>query len=265
MSELITEHFDSEKRVSATFHKNCMVDGDKKYATVKRHTATLENVIATVKKNNPLVSENVVRMMATEFKIAILQKLKAGEAVNMFDLGVLYLNSRGGIDAQDPTLDDVPDIGIGFVPSKEAKEAVGGVFVGSIVAESTAPAIRGFADLFTGQDGSEMTEGMPLQISGERLKIAGDMERTGVFFAPVMADGTMNSDEGLWVRAAHVFQNKPKTVSLILPPELKAGTSWFVIIRTSCSHGKREIKSVREAVSALPLNVVPIEAMAESA
>lgn len=256
MSELITEHLNSEKSVNATFHKNCMVDGDKKYATVKRNTATLENVIAVVKQNNPLVSETIIRMMATEFKIAVLQKLGNGEAVNVFDLGIMYLNSRGGIDAQDPTVEDVPDLGIGFVPSKEAKSSVAGVFVGGVVAENTDPAIRQFTDLFTGQTGHEATEGMPLQVSGERLKIAGDSNRTGVFFAPVKTDGSMNSDEQTWVKASHVFQNMPKTISLILPPELKAGTSWFVVVRTSSSHGKREVKSVREATSARPLAIV---------
>ncbi len=262
MSELITEHLNSEKHVNATFHKNCMVDGDKKYATVKRKTATLENVIATVKENNPLVSETIIRMMATEFKIAVLQKLKDGEAVNVFDLGIMYLNSRGGIDAQDPTVEDVPNLGIDFIPSKEAKSSLVGLFVGSVVAENTDPMIRQFTDLFTGQAGHEATEGMPFQVSGERLKIAGDSSRTGVFFAPVMADGSMNGDEGAWVRASHVFQNMPKTISLVLPPELKAGTSWFIVIRTSSSHGKREVKSVREAVSALPLTVIPAESVA---
>ena len=257
MSELITEHSDSEKRVSATFHKNCMVDGDKKYATVKRNTATLENVIAVVKKNNPLVSETIIRMMATEFKIAILQKLREGEAVNVLDLGILYLNSHGGIDAQDPTVDDVPDLGLGFAPSKEAKSSVADVLVDSVATENTAPAIRQITDLFTERVGCEATEGMPVQISGERLRVAGDGIRTGVFFAPVMADGTVGSDEAAWVRATHVFQNMPKTISLILPPQLKAGSSWFVVIRTSSSHGKREVKSVREAVSALPLTVIP--------
>lgn len=265
MAELITNHSDSEKRVSATFHKNCMLDGDKKYATVKRNTATLENVIATVKKNNPLLSETVIRMMATEFKIAFLQKLQAGEAVNIFDLGIVYLTSRGSIDAQDPTINDVPGIGIGFIASKEAKESVSGIFVDAVSAENTVPAIRQFTDLFTGQSGGKATEGMPVRISGDRLKIAGDGGRTGVFFAPVLEDGTMGSDESVWVKASHVFQNMPKNVSLILPPELKAGTSWFVVIRTSSSHGNKKIKSVRESVSALPLSVVSAAGAAQTA
>ena len=57
----------------------------------------------------------------------------------------------------------------------------------------------------------------------------------------------------------------PKTISLILPPQLKAGTSWFVVIRTSSGHGKREVKSVRETVSALPLTVIPAEESALTA
>lgn len=259
MGELITKHEDSEKRVSATFHKNCMLDGDKKYATVKRNTATLENVIATVRKNNPLVSETIIRMMAAEFKIAIIQKLRDGEAANILDLGVMYLNACGSVDAQEPTADDVPGIGIGFTPSKEAKDAVSGISVDSVLDENTAPAIKQFTDLYTETSGVLASEGMPLGISGERLKIAGDSGQTGVFFAPMLEDGTMGIDKTAWVRASHVFQNKPKSLSLILPPELKAGTSWFVIIRTACSHGSRVNKTVREGVSARPLTVIPAE------
>lgn len=256
MAELITEHVDSEKRVSATFHKNHMVDGDKKYAVVKRNTATFENVIATVKKNCPLISESVIRMLATEFKIAILQKLQTGEAVNIFDLGVLYLTSRGSVDAQNPTVDDVPEFGIGYIPSREAKQSVANVFVDSVSTESTSPAIKQFTDLFTGRCGTEATEGNPMQISGSRLKIAGDSRRTGVFFAPVLEDGTICSDENTWIKASRVFHNMPKNISLILPPELKAGSSWFVVIWTSSSHGNKEIKSVRESISALPISIV---------
>lgn len=259
MAELITEHTDSEKRVSATFHKNKMVGGDKKYATVKRNTATLENIIAAVKKNNPLVSETIIRMMATEFKIAMLQRLNAGEAVNVLDLGVLYLTSRGSVDSMSPTVEDVPEIGIAFSPSKEAKDAVTNVFVDSVASENTAPAIKQFTDLYTEIIGNEVTEGMPMQISGARLKIAGDNARTGVFFAPALEDGTMESNGTLWIRAGHVFQNTPKNISLILPAELKAGTSWFVVIRTSSAHGNREIKSVRESVSEQPIMIVAAE------
>ena len=42
-------------------------------------------------------------MLATEFKIAMLEKLRAGEVVNLFDLGVMYLTATGSIDAQSPT------------------------------------------------------------------------------------------------------------------------------------------------------------------
>lgn len=259
MAELITEHTDSEKRVSVTFHKNQMVGGDKKYATVKRNTATLENIIAAVKKNNPLVSETIIRMMATEFKIAMLQRLNAGEAVNVLDLGVMYLTSRGSVDSQNPTVDDVPEIGIAFTPSKEAKDAVTKLFVDSVSTENTAPTIKCFIDLYTEKAGNVATEGMPMQISGIRLKIAGDDERTGVFFAPVLEDGTMESNDTLWIKATHIFQNTPKSLSLILPAELKAGTSWFVAIRTSNAHGKREIKSVRETVSDQPIRIVAAE------
>ena len=264
MGELITQHEDSEKRVSATFHKNVLVDGDKKYATVKRNTATLENLIAVVKKNNPLVSETVIRMLATEFKIAAIEKLRAGEAVNLFDLGVMYLTATGSIDAQSPTAADVPGIGIGFTPSKEAREAVSGVSVGNILAEGSAPLIKQFTDLYTEQAGNEVTEGMPMLIAGERLKVGGDGERTGVFFAPVLESGEMSGDEASWVKAAHVFRNMPKSLSLILPPELKAGTSWFVVVRTSSARGGRQIKSVREGVSERPLTVVAAPALEQS-
>ena len=132
MTELITEHTGSKKTVNITVHKNHIVSGDKQYATVNRNTASLENLIAAVHKNNPLIPETIIRLMATEFKIVMVQKLNSGEGFNCFDLGILYLTSKGSIESENPSAEDVPAFGVAFTPSKTARYSVSGIEIDSL-------------------------------------------------------------------------------------------------------------------------------------
>lgn len=256
MAELITEHTGSIKTVNVTVHANPIMDGDKKYATVNRNTATLENLIAHVHENNPLISENIIRTVATEFKIAMIQKLKNGEALNVFDLGTMYLTSKGSIDSENPTIEDVPSFGIAFTPSKTAKFSVSDVEIDSISTANTMPTIGNFTDLSTNETGFKITEGGGMKISGTKLKIAGNSDKTGVFFAPALQDNSMDYDETKWKRVSRLFRNYPKELSFFLPSGVEAGSKWYVVIRTASMWGTRISTKIKSYAGENPVEII---------
>ena len=256
MTELITEHTGAKKTVNITVHKHHIVSGDQQYATVNRNTASLENLIAAVHKNNPLIPETIIRLMATEFKIVMVQKLNSGEGFNCFDLGILYLTSKGSIESENPSAEDVPAFGVAFTPSKTARYSVSGIEIDSLTKADTLPAIGSFKDLSTNKSGLEITEGGGMQICGQRLKIAGDTEQTGIFFAPVQEDGSIDADETKWHRVSKVFRNFPKDLSFFLPDELTAGSKWFVVLRSCSTWGTRTSNSLKTAVSENPITII---------
>ena len=256
MAELITEHTGSTKTVNVTVRKSHIIDGEKQFATVNRNTATLENIIAAVHKNNPLISENIIRTVATEFKIAMLEKLQNGEGLNLFDLGTLYLTSKGSIESENPTAEDVPAFGVGFTPTKTAKFSVSDIEIDSLEKAETSPSIASFTDLSTNKNGFEITEGGGMKISGERLKIAGNNDATGVFFAPALESGKIDENEENWKKVSRLFRNFPKDLSFLLPEDAKAESKWFIVVRTASSWGSRTTSSLKTSISKNPISVV---------
>lgn len=249
MKELITKHADNEEsRVNVTVHENALSKKNTLYAKVDRNVATLENLIATVHKNNPIVSETIVRMIATEFKIAITEKISQGQAVNIFDVGILFLTARGGVESTNPTPQDIPPLGLCFTPSEFAKDSISLVEINEANLANTNPVITEICDTFTGKTDWTLSIGKALEVRGSRLRIAGDKNKTGVYFAPALSTGEIDRDETKWKRVSRLSRNEPKTLSFYLPEGLASGT-WFIIIRTSYVNGKRTAKTIHEVMS----------------
>ena len=80
--------------VNVTIHKNYLKDDDSTYAKVKRTTAGMNNIIATILKNSTLMDKASLVAAQILFKDAILDLLQQGYSVNLFELGTLYLSAQ---------------------------------------------------------------------------------------------------------------------------------------------------------------------------
>jgi hypothetical protein len=88
----------------------------------------------------------------------------------------------------------------------------------------------------------KMTRGHILTINGEGLKIDGDDERedlVGVFFLP---------KSGAAVKATVIAVNTPRTLKVVVPPELDFGESYRLAIETQSPirHGGKLLKNMRD-------------------
>lgn len=96
---------------------------------------------------------------------------------------------------------------------------------------------------------------MPMRITGDRLKIIGDSQFAGIYFAPVLESGKINSDETAWIKVDKVFKNAPKELSFILPSQLIPDSNYFVIIRTFGGRSNKAYKTLKSAIGTNPIKI----------
>ena len=99
---------------------------------------------------------------------------------------------------------------------------------------------------------------MPVRITGRRLKIAGEDEKNGLFFAPQKPDGTIDAEETDWTRIEEekFFKNTFSYLEFILPSTLTPDTEYSLVLRTSSGRGNRVNKTLRTLIFPKPLTVV---------
>lgn len=255
MATIKTSFSDNSKKVNVKIHKNFLKDGDFSYAKVSRNTANAENLIAVITESSSTkIDEGYLYYCARLFKEAILKKLKEGSAVNIFDMGTLYLTACGNIEGSNPDSSKIPKFSVDFTPSEEAKLAVQDVEVSETLFSDNSPTINTFTDLFTAKTGTQITHGKSMQINGTKLKVAG--EGSGVFFVPSTESGTANEDESSWIKVPLLSRNLPSELQFFLPDELETGKSYFIAIKTFASHGSRTIKTLRQSISSVAVEII---------
>ena len=235
--------------VNVTIHKNYLKDGDASYAKVQRTTAGMNNVIASICSHSSLLDKATLVAAQMLFKSAILELLQQGVSVNVLELGTLYPTVQGNIDSANPSVEEIPSLTLKFTPSEEALNAVAKASVSMAQLEETSPIVNQIEDLSTHKTDCSISAGMPIRITGRRLKIAGD-EKTGVFLAPVHSDGSIKQDETDWIKIeeSRFFKNTASFLELILPFTLEHGLSYTLVIRTAAGRGNRINKTVRSLV-----------------
>ena len=210
------------ENVNVTMHKAMFSSEDVIYAKVHRETALMGNIVDKIYDKNKVFDRETLLYVAGLFKNGILALLSEGKAVDMLQLGVLYLKPNGTV----VTKNNEPEISYLFDMHKEAKT-------------------------------DAVSKGYTLKIKGDRLKIAGDEAETGLFFAPCDAEGKKEEDRAncVHIRPSPSMENTAKTVCVNLPAYMKEGT-YRLIVCTAFGAGKRLNKSIREGIYA---NVVTIQ------
>lgn len=236
--------------VNVTIHKNYLKSDDSTYAKVKRTTAGMNNVIATILKNSTLLDKATLVASQMLFKDAILELLQQGISVSLFELGTLYPSAQGNIENANPSIEEIPSLTLGFTPSDAALSAIKKTDISMAQLEDTNPVINQIEDLSTHKTDCTLTNGMPIRITGRRLKIAGDDEKVGLFFAPQKEDGTIEKEETDWIRVEEksFFKNTSTFLELILPNSLTSGSKYTLVVRTAAGRGNRINKTLRTLI-----------------
>lgn len=253
MAETVKTSYDkSTKHVNVQVYENPFADDGSSYAKVMRNTSEASNLIADiVEKATSRFDEPQLMYAAGLFKSAILEKLAAGDAVNLFDLGTLYLTARGAITGDSPTAADIPELSVGFTPSSVTKDAVAEVEISVVQKTDATPAIDSVLDYTTGATDGTVTAGGAVSVYGQRLKTGGD--GSGVWLVAADEDGSYD-DEGESFEAALIVKNLPSELCIVLPDGLAEGGSYYIVVQTALS-GSYVCKSLKTGVSGFAVTV----------
>lgn len=237
----VIDYEDSEGKGTVTLVANPFEHGGKFYAKFDRTTVNIDHLIARIQKKevgtNAIMAKHIVSLLKAE----ILEALSRGEAVNVLDLGTLYITTSGTVKGDTPNTASIPGWRVKFTCSKVTNNAVAALGIKKIVMSATGPVIGTVTDLFTDEETSEFTAGKAVRIEGDRLKIAGD--EGGVFFAPVTDKGEPASDESQWIKAENLINNRMKVLEFFLPASLEAETPYCIVLKTNCAKGNTTKKS----------------------
>ncbi|MCR5290764.1 MAG: DUF4469 domain-containing protein [Treponema sp.] len=122
--------------------------------------------------------------MAAVLKKGILNALRQGESVNLFDIGLLYPTIRGTVH-KDMSLTELAEhIHLSFTPSETAEKEVQSVIVKNVRFADAGRTIYTVINLYDEQaPDNTLTRGMTAQITGKAIKLGGD--KNGLYFAPL--------------------------------------------------------------------------------
>ena len=246
MNENISTLENSSSVLSVTLRKNHLTKDGSYCATVSRNTASLKNVLSEIAEDNPGIDPFMLQYAAILIQRKILKMLSQGKAVNLLDLGTLYISMKCRARGKS----EVPESGsfrIKFAPSALAEEALTLLNVDKIVFADGSPEITKVTDIASGNE-AELAAGAPARIRGARLKLGGG--DSAIMFAPVKEDGRIDSDDSSWISvpSADVFRNMPAELNFFVPKEVGKGT-WRIVVRTDYLSKDRSRKEPVEVTS----------------
>lgn len=217
-------------QVVVSVYKNPLTDDDSSYARVERNTSKPKELIGTVEeKGNVNLDTATLHYAGTLFKEACIKLLKQGYAINLFDMGILYLTVNGSIKTKKPTAADIPELKIGFSPSSFAKNAVKDVDIQLKLYPDNTPYIAQVFDFGKKEITNELTASGVIEIHGTSLKLGG--EGSGVWLAPITNDEG-DYDPKNMIPVTDIIHNLPGKLTVQLPDGLEAGKDYRIVIRT---------------------------------
>ena len=242
MEELKTSFSGKDGNGGLTLYANPFGTGKKFYGRFERDILSMENLVSRIQEKNPGADEIIINTAISYIKREILAALKEGKAVNLLDLGELYIAATGSTASDSKT--DVSDLSltVKFSASTVLRESIANVSIGKIMLSDTAPAITKIFNWFTGEESTTLTAGKNVILEGKRLKLGS--ENSGLFLASVDEKGEVSSDdEGTWIDCTSLVRvNTPKKIDFYLPTEATDGTSYRIVIKSNYVNGTTKRK-----------------------
>lgn len=249
----------SNAALSVTLHQNHLKKDGSYFARVSRNTATFNNVISEIAEENKGLDPHLLQYSAILIQKKILKMLEQGKAVNILDLGTMYIAMKCSAKGKN----DVSNNGkfcIKFSPTQIAQDTVNSLNVDKVVYVDNNPEITTITDLSTGKTDQTISKGKPVAIFGSKLKLGSS--GSGIYFAPATAptaDGeiSFDLDKSTWISVSKetIFRNKPAELNFFVPETLESEKSYCIIIKTNYLSNTQSRKDFVETASS-PITVM---------
>jgi len=234
--------------ISSNFTKNGEMIGK-----VSRNTATLENMISDIIDENRGIDPYMINHSAILLQQQIIKNLKAGKAVNVLDLGILYIGIKGTIKGKTPDEAVISDFDIRFTPSSLAQDTVKDLQVDKFVLSDSNPHISSVINGLSKQ-ANILTPNILCCITGSRLKLGGDTY--SISLVPLDEDGNESKLlPPVVISSDRIYSNTSKCVEFFVPKDIDANQKYVIKVTTSFLGYNQSRKTPVSAVS----EVVTIE------
>lgn len=233
--------------VNITIHHSVISGKQCSFARVQRETAYIGNIIDKAIEMNPMMKRETLLFSAELLKNGILALLSSGKAVDILELGTMYIKPNGCIDGAEESLNAVPEMTVGFTPSEISVNAVKNVAIAANVTKKNVPSVTEIFNVKTRSFSDSLNAGYSVKLQGSKLKIAGDEEKCGVFFAPCDESGNYEKnafESFVHIKESELISNTTTNLEFNLPENMEKGT-YRLIVATSYHSGKLCGKQVR--------------------
>ena len=247
---------DSSSILSVTLHTNPLKDDGSYCARVTRNVATFNNILSEVAKDNVGLDPYMLQFATIQMQKKVLEFLQQGKAVNLFDLGTLYIAYKCSAKNKDDAASN-GTFTVRFSPTELTTDSVSSLSIDKVTFVDNEPSITSITDVASGSEDTSATIGSVVKIFGSRLKLRGDEQ--GIFFVPVDSDENISSDTSSWISVpeSNIFRNMPKELNIIVPETLEAGSAYRIVVQTT--YASASAASSREKLQAQSAVVTAIE------
>ncbi|MBQ0050669.1 MAG: DUF4469 domain-containing protein [Treponema sp.] len=246
MSTLQTKFEDSEKNGTITLYANPFNNGSKYYGRFDRTTVNTNTLIARIQNKKAGTNELALQQAAGFLKEEILAAIRSGEAVNVMDLGILFITANGKFNGTVLLPNEKPLLSVKFTPSQLVQSAVENIQIKEVKFSTQAPVIAKITDQFTGSTEGVLSAEKSVLLEGTRLKVSG--EGSGIFLCPLDEDGNIINDKDTWCECSVITRNTQKYLEFYLPNDATPEVPYKILIRTYNS-GNGSSKTIKESYS----------------
>lgn len=230
---------------------------------VPRDTVSVNGIVSEIAAGYPSIDPYVIIHSLELVKAKTLELLQQGRAVDIMELGTMYIKPTGTVTRDNPQVTDLPSLSLAFTPSAEAKEALSKVSANSFMISDSSPQIQLFYDLKFKYEW-QCYANDAIRITGAKLKLAVNdsgytLVNNGIWFAPYdSSTGSYDPDQTEWMEVASdtIYTNYPKTLEFFAPAGLVTGDQYYVIIRSTYLSKDEQRKTYVEGVSPSVITVL---------
>ena len=223
----MNDEFESAKgKVFVSVYPSNLKDKDgnrvgKCIGKIKKNVASVEQLVARVKKGGIVLSEETLFYAAEILSKAARDALSEGLAVDLLGLGTLGFSVEGSVD-QFMTAGEISEhFRLSFAPSKEAERTLKNILPSRIVLQNSRIYISEVKSL-AAESSEENTVYLnrPLCIRGNGLKVGGEV--CGVFLVPCR-EQNVYAPRSEWIPLPNPYTNTPKKLELYMPDNFNFG------------------------------------------
>ena len=174
-------------------------------ARVPRRTVTTDRILDLVAAHNTGIDryqvEHAMELVAKE----ILEQAELGFAVDIMKIGKLYISPCKGVHSLTPESESVTGFETRFSVNDRLRKRLKELTATVTAVTDPSPQISKIENPVAEKESEKeiLKATFSTRISGRNLKVAGD--NAGVFFIPVLGNGTPESDEQKWVKVPDSF------------------------------------------------------------